>query len=62
LLLGDPPAGLLARPGDPGALAQAILKILTDKDLAQSLCARGLQRIEDYYWDQLILKISGIYA
>jgi glycosyltransferase involved in cell wall biosynthesis len=62
MILGDPPAGLLVQPGDPGALARAILKILSDKELAVSLRLRGLKRIEDYYWDRLILKLNGIYA
>jgi glycogen(starch) synthase len=61
LLLGDPPAGMLARPGDAGALAQAILAVLENPDLSQTLRQRGLARVPDYYWDHLAEELDGIY-
>lgn len=61
LLLGDPPAGVLARPGDADALAQAILEVLEKPDLSQALRQRGLERVQDYYWDHLAGELDGIY-
>ena len=61
LLLGEPPAGLLASPGDPLSLAETILKILNDQDLAQTLSKRGLERVKTYFWDQLAVKLDEIY-
>lgn len=60
-LLGDPPAGLLAKPGDAGSLAEEILRILQDAGLAAELKARGLQRAEEYYWDVLARQMEQVY-
>lgn len=61
LLLGDPPAGMLARPSDAGALSQAIIEVLENPNLSQLLCQRGLERVQDYYWDHLAEELDGIY-
>jgi glycosyltransferase involved in cell wall biosynthesis len=61
MLLGDPPAGILARPGDPNALAQAILVVLEHTELSQTLRQCGLERVPEYYWDHLAEKLDGIY-
>ena len=60
-LLGDPPAGLLAKPGDAGSLAEEILRILQDAGLAAELKARGLQRAGEYYWDVLARQMEQVY-
>jgi glycosyltransferase involved in cell wall biosynthesis len=61
-LLGDPPAGLLARPGDPTDLAAAVIRILQDRALAQALRSRGLERVEAYFWDELIPVLEALPA
>jgi glycosyltransferase involved in cell wall biosynthesis len=60
-LLGDPPAGMLARPGDAGALSQAIIEVLENPKLSQSLRQHGLERVQDYYWDHLAKDLERIY-
>jgi len=60
-LLGDPPAGLLAIPGDPSSMADKILQIINDQNLAQVLCNRGLERVEAYYWDRLAVELDKLY-
>ena len=60
-LIGDPPAGLLTAPGDSGALAQTLDKLLFDSDLQETLSRRGHERVRDYYWDQLAGKMERAY-
>lgn len=52
-LLGDPPAGILAKPGSPDELAEAIKSILGDPDLADELRSRGLERVPLFTWNHL---------
>ena len=61
LIIGDPPAGLLSEPGDARSLANSILQILNDGDLAQEIRQRGLQRVAEYYWDVLGEHMDTIY-
>jgi glycosyltransferase involved in cell wall biosynthesis len=60
-LIGDPPAGLMARPGDPDSLANSILKLLSDKNLRKDIINQGNERIKDYYWDKLAVKMFNVY-
>ena len=61
-LLGQPPAGILAQPaGDPQSLANSIMQILESKQLAQELSRRGLERVEQYTWDQLAIQLEHGY-
>jgi glycosyltransferase involved in cell wall biosynthesis len=61
-LLGDPPAGLLAQPGDPESLAESIQRVLSDKTLANSIVEAGKLKIRDYYWDELAIEFSKMYS
>jgi len=61
MLLGDPPAGLLARPGDPDSLANCILNVLENRELAQQMASVGLIRIRIFDWDQLATGIESVY-
>ena len=61
LLLGEPPAGLLARPGDSSSLAEQILKALTDPYLAERLRQHGAERVQAYYWDFLVKDLDQLY-
>lgn len=60
-LLGNPPAGLLAKAGDPSSLAKVIIKVLIDDQLAYDLRWRGKERVKNYYWDQLAVNLDKIY-
>ena len=60
-LIGDPPAGLMARPGDPDSLATTVLKLLSDKNLRKDVINQGNERIKDYYWDNLAAKMFNVY-
>jgi glycosyltransferase involved in cell wall biosynthesis len=60
-LLGSPPAGLLAQPGDVESLASAIHQILSDPGMAETFRRRGLERVKLYYWDQLARELDTIY-
>lgn len=42
--LGDPPAGRVVEPDDPGALAAALLGLLSDAGLRERLAAAALAR------------------
>lgn len=58
-LAGSPPAALLAEPGDPDSLGAAVLKVLSDEPTADALRQRGLQTVEEYYWDRLAREAEG---
>lgn len=60
-ILGLPQAGGLAVPGDKSSLAEVILSLLVDKAKCQHLQQLGWQRIEAFYWDQLVYKFSEVY-
>ena len=60
-LLGSPPAGLLAQPGDAESLANAIHQILSDPGMAETFRRRGLERVGAYYWDQLAVELEMMY-
>lgn len=60
-LVGDPPAGIVTRPGDEGALADAIINILRDPALADQLKKRGYQRVQEFSWDRLAQKMESVY-
>jgi glycosyltransferase involved in cell wall biosynthesis len=60
-LLGDPPAGLLARPGDPDSLAETILQVLSGPVLAETLRQNGQTRVQNYFWDQLARSLEAVY-
>jgi len=60
-LLGDPPAGALAKPGDPDSLCSTIAQVLTSPALKQSLSYYGTQRVRHYFWDKLVLSLEQFY-
>jgi glycosyltransferase involved in cell wall biosynthesis len=60
-LVGESKAGLLAQPGDPDSLAEAILQVLSSPLLAESLRQRGLEVVQGYYWDELAKGLDEIY-
>lgn len=60
-LLEDPPAGLLVAPGDAGALAGGILRILKDPILAGELKRNGMERAGAFDWKILALDMEKVY-
>jgi glycosyltransferase involved in cell wall biosynthesis len=60
-LLGDPPAGFLATPGDIESLADAINRVLQSPDLHEMLRRRGLERVQSFYWEKLVKDFVRIY-
>jgi glycosyltransferase involved in cell wall biosynthesis len=60
-LLGEPPAGLLTRPGEATALAEAILQVLRQPALADELRQRGLARLPEFTWSRLARKLDEVY-
>ncbi len=61
LLLGEPPAGLLARPGDPRALAEAVLALFRRPEAAAELARRGLERVQAYRWERIVETLEAQY-
>jgi glycosyltransferase involved in cell wall biosynthesis len=54
--------GLLVEPGDVGALAQAIEKLVREPALAESMAARGRDRVEqNFTMEQMALKNEAYY-
>jgi glycosyltransferase involved in cell wall biosynthesis len=61
IVIGDPPAGLLAVPGDARSLADAVLQVLTIPGLADTLRQEGSRRAVDYDWDRLAQRLEAAY-
>ncbi|HKZ51188.1 MAG TPA: glycosyltransferase family 4 protein [Dehalococcoidia bacterium] len=53
--------GLLVRPRDEGALAQALLRLLADEDLRSSLGRQGQRRAEEFAWDRIAKQVLALY-
>jgi glycosyltransferase involved in cell wall biosynthesis len=60
-LLGNPPAGLLAKPGDANDLAISILSILNNEPFASELCQLGSKRVLPFYWDVLVNDLEPVF-
>lgn len=59
----DQKTGLLVPPTDPHSLAQAIITLLQDKNLASRLGEEGRRRVETYYTiDKMIEKIEALFS
>jgi glycosyltransferase involved in cell wall biosynthesis len=58
-VVGD--AGLLVPPGDPGALAGAMARVLDDAALAADLRQRGLRRAKGFTWEATAAKTLAVY-
>ena len=60
-ILGDGEAGMLVEAGDAQALAEGILAILEDSDLAHAAREAALRLREGYYWDVLVQEFVRVY-
>jgi len=61
-LLGNPPAGVLAQPGDPDSLAESIHFILTHPDERSKIVSLGREKIKMYFWDGLARQLENVYT
>lgn len=53
-------AALLVSPSDPGALAQAIAKILSDDSLRQELVRKGRERAAQFTWERAAERTAAV--
>ncbi len=61
-IIQDGVTGLVVAPKDPGALAQALLKLLNDPDLAKQMGRRARERVESYFTvNHQVNRISRVY-
>ena len=59
-ILDEGRAGLLVSPGDADELAKALIRLLTDDELADSFAARGPRRVaESLTWDHVAARIAA---
>jgi phosphatidylinositol alpha-mannosyltransferase len=53
--------GLIVPPKDPPAMAQAILRLLEDRPLAERLAAHAHERAKEFDWECVALKLLDYY-
>lgn len=53
-------AAYYADPHSPQALADGIIKMLTDSEFKQSLIAKGLERVKEFFWHKTANEILNI--
>jgi glycosyltransferase involved in cell wall biosynthesis len=59
----SPEGSILVQPGDDAALAQALLKVLADRQLAQTMGDANRQRTLEYFtWPAILDRLEGIYS
>jgi glycosyltransferase involved in cell wall biosynthesis len=61
-LIVDGITGLLVPPSDPGALAEALRRVVSEGDLAASLGAAAATRSRRYTADAVVPRIEAVYA
>jgi len=62
-LIESESSGLLVPPGDPRALAGAVVRLLYDRQLAAALGQEGQQRVlESHLWSEVVREMLRIYA
>ncbi len=54
-------AGLTVDPGEPGELAQAILRLATNAKLREELARKGRERAALFRWDRAALATAGVF-
>ena len=60
-VIQDGENGLLIEPKNSDQIAEAIIKLLTDKELRERLAKRGLETCRKFEWSAIMEKIEGIY-
>ena len=59
-VVGD--AALLIDPMDPGAIADAMARILTDATLRADLIRRGHERVKAFSWEASVKRVRAVYG
>ena len=59
-VVGD--AAILIDPLDPGAIADAMRRVLMDSALRETLRAKGLQRVGEFSWERSVRRVREIYG
>ena len=54
-------AALLCDPTDAGSIAQALEKVLSDRELAGRLSRSGLERARHFTWDRTAQRTASLY-
>jgi len=60
-VLGDPPAGVLFRAGDPAALAAALGALLDDPARQAALSLAGRARVAEFDWPLVAAEVERVY-
>jgi glycosyltransferase involved in cell wall biosynthesis len=60
-LIANHQTGLLVPPGDSNSLAQAIVKLLNDPDLAKTLSNHGMAAAEQFSLDKMVESTVNVY-
>ena len=55
-------AAVLVPPANAPALAQALVRVLSDVQLRQDLARRGIERASDYTWDRCAERTAAVYG
>ena len=58
-VVGD--AALLIDPYDPGAIADAMRRVLTEEGLASEMRVRGFMRVRHFSWERSVRRVREIY-
>lgn len=61
MLLENPQSGLLSQPGDSRSLADAIYKVLSNSDLANSIREEGKRKVQRFTWINLVTELENLY-
>lgn len=62
-IIAEGVTGLLVAPGDPGALAAAIERLVRDPELARRLGESGYRRVqEEFSWEAIAARWDGVYT
>lgn len=54
-------AAVTVPPNDPDLLANALVRVLKNKNLANELAINGLRRVEKFNWDKIVQKYKSLY-
>ena len=60
-IVEDSVDGIEVEPNNPSAIAAATIKILSDRELASRLVARGEEKAKSYSWGNVAKKTLGVY-